>query len=410
VGGLQLTRGSHQTLFLLAAAAAPVVILGVLAAANPHVTDFGCFWAGAHLVSAGLNPYDNPTWASAVDGVFAYPLGGFAAAPCPGRYAYPLWTALATLPLGLVPLEIASLAWMAFLFTGMAGGIVLLAQAAGLHRKDTLVLAAIVLSSQPAWLTALTAQYGGLELIGLGLMALPATATRPSRFTLAQLLLLLKPHVALLVVIERARAASARARITAAATVAALVVASLFVRPSWPLEWLNELLGHRATMAGGAPTLWGLVASLTGKPELAVATVVFALAAFLVVLRHVDALDSLDRVAVWLTAWLLVLPYLSTADPIVLAVAWCAILRRAVVPRRSIGLLVALGLAANLVPWALYATKEPAVADIRNALVIPVTAALLAVALRRRSVSAIASAPEKLDPGRVGAAAVTGAG
>jgi hypothetical protein len=406
-----VTLASHRTLFLLvAAAAAPVVTLGMIAAANPHVTDFGCFWTGAQLVSVGLNPYDSPTWASAVTGVFAYPLGGFAAAPCPGRYGYPLWTALATLPFGLAPLEVASIVWMALLFGGIAGGIALLARAAGLQPKDTLVFAAIVLSSQPAWLTALTSQYGGLELVGLGLMALPGTAIRPSRFALAQLLLLLKPHLALFVAIERAHVASASARIAAAATAGALVVASLVVRPSWPVEWFNELVGHRTTMAGGSPTLWGLALSFTGKPELALATVAFALAAFVVVLRRVDVLDSLDRVAVSVTGWLLVLPYLSTADPIVLAVAWCAILRRALVPRRSIGLLVALVVAANLVPWALYATKEPAVADVRNALVIPVTAALLAVVLKRRSVAATAGAPQKLEPGRIGAAAVTGAG
>jgi hypothetical protein len=163
-------------------------------------------------------------------------------------------------------------------------------------------------------------------------------------------------------------------------------------------------------MAGGSPTLWGLVISLTGKPELALATVAFALGTFLVVLRHVDVLDSLDRVAVSLTAWFLVVPYLSTADPILLAVAWSAILRRGLVPQRSIGLLVLLVVAANLVPWALYATKEPAVADIRNALVIPVTAALLAVALRRRTVAAAAaSAPPMLEFGRVGAAGVRAA-
>ena len=393
-----MSRTSYRLLFVLAAtAAAPVLSLAVIAATHPHVTDFACFWAGAQLVSMGLNPYDSPTWASAVSGVFAYPLGGFAAAPCPGRYAYPLWTAVATLPLGLVPIEMASIAWMAMLTGGIVGGITLLARAARLEGKDTLVLAAIVMSSQPAWLNALTGQYGGLVLIGLGLMALPNTVLHSSRFTLAQLLLLLKPHLALAVVVERARVASPRARITATASAAALVGASVLVRPTWPFEWLNELLGHRTAMAGGAPTLWGLVSMLTGKPELALAIVALALATFLIVLRHVELWDPLDRVAVSLTAWFLFVPYLSTADPIALAVAWCAILRRALMPPRSIGLLIALVFAANLVPWALYATKEPAVADIRNALVIPVTAALLAAALRRRPAPVMAGDIEGLS-------------
>jgi hypothetical protein len=144
------------------------------------VTDFKCFWVGAQIVGAGLDPYDTGTWVSAVSGVFAHPLGGFAAAPCPGRYGYPLWTAVATLPLALAPLAIASIAWMTFLLAGIAVGIYLLARAGGLRTADAVLLGAIVLSSQPAWLTALTAQYGGLELIGLGLMALPAPRFDPA--------------------------------------------------------------------------------------------------------------------------------------------------------------------------------------------------------------------------------------
>jgi hypothetical protein len=191
-----------------------------------------------------------------------------------------------------------------------------------------------------------------------------------------------------LVVIEGMRVASPPARLVAVAAAAALVGTSLVARPSWPIEWLNELVGHRTAMAGGAPTLWGLMVSLTGRPEAAFVTVGVALAAFLLALRHQEALDFLDRVAVSVTAWLLVVPYLSSADPIILAVAWCAILRRAVMPRRSIGLLLALVVVASVTPWMLYAMKEPVLADVRNALVIPVTATLLALVLRRPAFSA----------------------
>lgn len=42
-------------------------------------------------------------------------------------------------------------------------------------------------------------------------------------------------------------------------------------------------------------------------------------------------------------------------------------------------------LAADVIPWALYVMREPVVppGDIRNALEIPVTAMLLAIALRQ---------------------------
>ena len=48
-------------------------------------------------------------------------------------------------------------------------------------------------------------------------------------------------------------------------------------------------------------------------------------------------------------------------------------------------MIVSLVVAADLVPWVLYVMREPVAppGDIRNALELPVTAALLAFALRR---------------------------
>jgi hypothetical protein len=92
-----------------------------------------------------------------------------------------------------------------------------------------------------------------------------------------------------------------------------------------------------------------------------------------------------------------VVPYLSSADPVLLAVAWCAILRRAVGPPRSTALLRVLVVAATVLPWALYALKDPVGVDVRNGLVIPATAALLAYALRR-PVPAVAAQPSPAAP------------
>ena len=379
-----MSRAVRLGLFAaVVATAVPIVAFSVALALAPEPTDFMCFWSGAALVVRGQDPYDPGTWSAAVDGLFSNWLGLPRRPPCPGSYAYPLWTAIATVPLGILPLRVAAFVWMVLLVGGLAAGIILLARSARLAQQRTLLFAAITLGSQPAWLTALTSQYGGIDLAALGLLALPATAARPGRFSLGMILLLLKPHIAPLVLLERARAATGRARAAAGAAALALVVASLVVLPSWPAEWIDELIGHRTASAGTLPTLYGFTVWLTGQPSVGVVVVALALAAFVLALRGADISDILDRVAVAVTAGLLAVPYLSSGDPIVLAVAWCAIMRRA--GTRPLAMIIALVVAADLVPWVLYVMREPAAppGDIRNALELPVTAALLAVALRR---------------------------
>jgi hypothetical protein len=361
----------------------PIAAFSIALALAPEPTDFMCFWTGASLVARGQNPYDPSMWSAAVDGLFPNWLGVLRRAPCPGSYAYPLSTAVATLPLGLLPLRVAALSWMILLLGGIAAGIVLLARASGLTPQRTLLFAAITLGSQPAWLTALTSQYGGVDLVALGLLALPPTVTQPARFSLAMILLFLKPHIAPLVMLERAHAATRRALVLGAVLIVGLVLASLLLRPSWPAEWLNEIVGHRTAIATTSATLYGFTVWVTGRTEVAIAIVLVAVGAFALALRGADIGASGDRVAVATTAGLLVVPYLSSGDPIVLAAAWCAILRRA--GPRSIGLVLALIGAADAVPWMLYVMREPVAppGDVRNALELPVTAALLAIALHR---------------------------
>ena len=367
----------------MVATSVPIAAFSIALALAPEPTDFMCFWTGASLVARGQDPYDPSTWSAAMDGLFPNWLGLLRRPPCPGAYAYPLSTAVATLPLGLLPLRVAAFIWMVMLVGGITAGIVLLARASGLTPQRTLLFAAITLGSQPAWLTALTSQYGGVQLAALGLLALPPTVTMPARFSLAMIFLFLKPHIAPLVMLERARSATPRALAAGAAVIVGLVLASLLLRPSWPAEWLNEIVGHRAAIATTSATLYGFTVWVTGRAEVAIAIVLLAVGAFALALRGADIGASSDRVAVATTAGLLVVPYVSSGDPIVLAAAWCAILRRA--GPRSIGLVLALIGVADVVPWTLYAMREPVAppGDVRNALELLVTAALLAIALHR---------------------------
>ncbi|HUQ17348.1 MAG TPA: glycosyltransferase 87 family protein, partial [Candidatus Saccharimonadales bacterium] len=174
---------------------APIVVFAVGLALAPQPTDFMCFWAGSDLLARGADPYDPGTWAAAVDGLFPNWLGLLRRPPCPGGYAYPLTTAVATLPLGVLPVRLAALVWMVLLLGGMAVGIVLIARGFGLGQRGGLLLAAITLGSQPAWLTALTSQYGGLDLLALGILTLRGAAVRPALSAGALTVLLLKPHI-----------------------------------------------------------------------------------------------------------------------------------------------------------------------------------------------------------------------
>jgi hypothetical protein len=372
-----------------AAVLASFLTLG-LGALKPEELDFICFWNGARFVQQGLDPYDETIWSPAVGALYEAPPGAVKTPPCPGRYAYPLWTAMAMVPFGMLPLVASSIAWMVLLQGGLVVGIAMLARAARLERNNAVLFGTLVLCSEPVWLTVRSAQFGGLELAALGLLALPATAMRPARFAVASFLLLLKPHVTPLVLLERLHAATTRMRAVAAVVFGAIVAGSLLLRPTWPAEWLGELGGHRVAMAATSATPWGFVSWATGRSDVAFATVAIMLVLFVGSMRGVDLRDPLDRIAVALVAWLLVLPYLSSADPVLLAVAWCAILRRALGPPRSTTLLLALVAVATLLPWALYALKEPVVIDVRNGLVIPATAAVLTYALRRRAPDAAA--------------------
>ena len=116
--------------------AVPVVAFSVALALAPQPTDFMCFWSGAELLSRGQDPYDPQTWSAAVDGLFPNWLGLLRRPPCPGSYGYPLWTALATLPLGILPLRVAAFVWMLLLVGGIAAGLVLLARSARLSPTD----------------------------------------------------------------------------------------------------------------------------------------------------------------------------------------------------------------------------------------------------------------------------------
>src|SRR5258708_2909408 len=238
-------RLAQRALFAAVLASFLTLALG---APKPEEVDFICFWNRARSLEQGLDPYDEAIWSPAIAALYEAPPGTVKTPPCPGRYAYPLWTAMAMVPFGLLPLVAASVAWMVLLLAGTGAGIALLARAARLERDDAVLFATIVLSSEPAWLTVRSAQFGGLQLAALGLLAPPATAAQPVRLTVASFLLLPQPHLTPLIVLERLRAASGRARAIAARALPAIVAGSLLVRPALSAEWLLGVQGQATSI------------------------------------------------------------------------------------------------------------------------------------------------------------------
>lgn len=375
----------RRALILAAALLVPLAILGARVAITPETTDFRCLWTGAAFVLSGRDPYDLADWTRATYSVGLDAFGRMRESNCFGSYPYPLTTAIAMVPLGLLPLGIAAVIWELLIFAGALVGAALLAQAANLSRSLGLALAVIVLASQPFEQTVMSAQFGGLSVLALGLLAAPTLGSvRPG---LGVLLAAMKPHIIPLVPLVRARGARAGVIVTALAPITLLALVSLALRPTWPLGWIAELGGQRREMFADAVSLWTL-AAVAGIPALAPVLVGAGIVPMGVAAIRAHDLHVLDAIAVVALAWLLLIPYGLTSGQLApLAAAWVAILRRAVTPTTSEALIVALLAVACVLPWAMYAVRFDVLAykglEVTGALVPLATAAVLAAALAR---------------------------
>lgn len=361
---------------LLVALIAVTALLAVTSVRAYPTTDLFCFMTAARLVAAGADPYDAATWTSATAGVFPDYRGVPRASPCPGRFGYPLWTALALFP--LVPLAPPALAavWQVLLFGGAAIGSRALARATGRpERAPGLTLA--VVASQPFWLTVLNAQFGGVLLAAVGSCAV-LLSRRPAAAGLALAAGWLKPHVvAVALLLTPLRELRAGRRAPAVAVVLVLVAAvavSLAVRPAWPADYLVEILENRRDQTAAATSLVGLSVFVTGSPLAGVILVVGVLAAAAGLLRE-RALAGVELLAVGTAASLVVSPYLGSHDDLLLVPSWAVLFGAGPV-------LVAV--VAVVLPWSLYLLKGPlANGEGLSGLVPALTLLALATVLRR---------------------------
>jgi hypothetical protein len=285
----------RRSLVLAAALLVPLAILGVRAAVTPETTDFRCLWTGAAFVLSGRDPYDLADWTRATYSVGLDAFGRVRESNCFGSYPYPLTTAIAMVPLGALPLEIAAVIWEVLVFAGAVVGAALLAHAAGISRSLGLALVVIVLASQPFEQTVMSAQFGGLSLLALGLLAGPTLGSIGPG--LGVLLAAMKPHVIPLVPLVRARGERARAILMALVPVTLIALVSLVLRPTWPLGWIAELTGQRREMFADAVSLWTL-ASVAGIPTFAPVLIAAGIVPMTVAAIRARDLHVLDAMAV----------------------------------------------------------------------------------------------------------------
>lgn len=343
--------------------------------------DFARFWSGPHAFLAGRDPFDAASWTAT-----SLALGNPPDAPI---YHYPGWAVVLLLPIGALPVDVASALWT---FGSLALAIVairalLRAYVPGLPLVHTLAGMSL-LASQPARLTVLEGQWGFLLVAVCAAIVLWLRSGRDVLAALASVVLLGKPHLFTLAVPGVAvwSWANRRVRFVTLAALAWLLViaASVALMPDWPGAWLRDMPSRRLFDPPQTTTLAVVLYGIFGSfgPWLAVGVVIVCA---LVTLRFERGGDA------WLAAWLALSPlaalYIWSYDHLVLVVP--LVIACGVAARESRRRAIALAVAGSLL-FVVGTTLLAIVAAVRDqesySAVVPLALfALIVVALRPAS-------------------------
>ena len=300
---------------------------------------------------------------------------------CHVRYAYPLWTAVVLLPLGVLPLAIASSLWLSACIAIAIAGMRWSVLAARVPARWVPAYALVVVFSQPFWLLLILGQMNGALMAIVGLATLSLARGREARAGIALALAALKPNVLPVfgaVVVARAIAERrARLLVAAAGTLAALFAISLAAKPDWVPEWLHELFGRQIGHAFEYGTAWGLASAVLGDTRWAPVLIAGLVVAIAVAVRG-QRNDALTLCALAVPVSLFATPYAWSYDYLTLALSWAFVLSaasRAPERTRIVLLVLLLGLAI-LLPWVVWIVSR-ALSDVAGAL-LQVTAAVVA--------------------------------
>lgn len=301
----------------------------------PYLQDFSVVYFTDKALLHGISIYDYPAQLTFIKALTS---PNFTFHP----YPYPPWFALALLPLGLLPVQVAARMWFLVNLGLLAGSAWLLMPAFKPIPRIYGAFAAIMFI--PAFGLLIVGQYSAPVLLGAALFA--QAASRKSSFWLAAALLLMtfKPHIGGLLflagviwlVVEKAPYARRAFWLT---LVGGLLLAGLglLADPRWPLTYLQSLGRYRdlpgvQTGAQSASLSVALVRLLGGQSNTFAAagvSLVFALGLgpllfwrYRPLLRQPAALMALFSVLT-----LLIDPYLLNYDFILLLVGFFWLLR-----------------------------------------------------------------------------------
>ena len=352
---------------------------------DAELSDFRCFYEGGRLVRLGLDPYDRATWASVLEAdPERHP-------PCAETFYYPLWTAMAMVPLSVLPEPAALAAWEVVLFGCLLGGVALLARAWPMLGGHKLLLP-ILLWSQPTFSAIANAQLGPVVFFGLASLALALERGRERAAAVAWCILLIKPNIIPLALIGLPLLRSRRFAIAVVALGSLILLASLALVPSWPLDVLRVIFGQQLLVDRDLGTLSALAIVLGLPSFVGMLAAVLALVGFVALLPR-RPLRGRELVAVLAVASFLITPYARPHDEVVLAVCWagalaCANIFAGSVRTAMVAAVIGTGL---ILPWVITVLSLVGAPLAAHVLIPIATAALTAYALRK-----LGSDPAKL--------------
>jgi len=284
--------------------------------------DLSRIWAGPRAVLTGHDPYDPTSWVATATGLGTQ-------VPDTAVFIYPPWVTVPLLPLGLLPLPVASALW---LVASLVAAII--AMRAALHAllpgraRDHALVAVTLLLSWVGLLTLIIGQWGYLLTAALFIAILALHRGRPVVAGFAALAFLAKPQLFFFTAVafavhalwprpgEKAPPRDGAIAVGVAGGAAlALVAVGWLVLPSWWPTWF-EIVGAQQTRPF-SDTVAGLFAALFGAGAVPLAWL--AVAALAVV-----ALTFHPRGDAWLPVWtalsIVGAPYTNSYDQILLIV------------------------------------------------------------------------------------------
>ena len=344
---------------------------------DAELSDFRCFYEAGRLVRGGLDPYDPAVWATATK------QDPTRLPPCPDTFAYPLWTAMAIAPFSVLTEPAALATWEVVLLASLVGGVAMLARAWPMLGGAKLLMST-VLWSQPAFSAIANAQMGPIVFVGLAAMALSLERGRERIGAAAWCLLLIKPNIVAIALLGVPLFRSRRFAAYVALFGSAILLLSLVLVPTWPIDVLRVIFGQQLLADRDLGTLSALAIVLGLPSAFGVAAAVMTLLLFVAALPR-RRLRPREVVAVLAAASFLVTPYARAHDEVALAVCWASALALANMAQgslRSAMVASVVGIALVL-PWVLTLLSLVGFPLAAHILVTLATAALTAYSLRR---------------------------